>query len=86
MTLVGYFLAMSVQARYPNARTYVLISFIALSIPGLILKLLALFGKDGAEDWKVSRFGKIAYRVLGIVALGTLIYIILSGILVSNNV
>lgn len=86
MTFVGYFLAMSVQARYPNARTYVLISFIALSIPGLILKLLALFGKDGAEDWKVSRFGKVAYRVLGVVALGTLIYIILGGILVSNNV
>lgn len=86
LTVVGYFLALSVQSRYPNARTYVLLSFVLLSLPGLILKVLELFGKDGAADWKVSRIGKIGYRSLGVVALATLIYIILSGLLVSNHV
>jgi len=86
MTIVGYFLAISVQNRYPNARTYVLVSFVLLSLPGFTLKVLALFGKEGAEDWKISRVGKIAYRSLGVCALGALIYIIMSGLLVSNNV
>ncbi len=86
MTLAGYFLAILVQARYPGARTYVLVSFVLLSLPGLLLKMLALFGKDGAEDWRITKAGKSAYRILGVIALGALIYIILSGILVSNNV
>ncbi len=86
MTLTGYILAILVQQRYPSARTYVLLSFVLLSVPGLILKILALFGKEGAKDWKVTKVGTTLYRVLGIVVLGVLIYIILSGILVSNNV
>jgi hypothetical protein len=86
MTLGGYFLAMLVQDRYPSARTYVLVSFVLLSIPGFILKILALFGEEGPEDWKITKIGKVAYRVLGVVALGLLIYIILSGLLVSNKV
>jgi len=86
MTVVGFFLAGLIQHRYPDARTYVLISFILLSIPGLVLKLLTLFGIDGDDTWKVSRYGSIVYRTLGIVALGILIYIIFSGILISNNV
>jgi len=86
MTIVGYFLARVVQNRYPSARTYVLLSFVILSIPGLILKLLTLFGKDGAKDWRVTKYGVKAYRILGVVVLGALIYIIFSGLLLSNNV
>ena len=86
MTLVGYLLAIMVQARYPEARTYVLVSFVLLSLPGFILKILGLFGKDGAKDWKVTKIGVTTYRVLGVLVLATLIYIILSGLLVSNNV
>lgn len=86
MTLGGYFLAILVADRYPNARTYVLVSFVLLSLPGFILKILALFGKDGAEDWRITKYGKTAYRVLGVIALSVLIYIILSGILISNKV
>ena len=86
MTLAGFLLAAAVQHRYPSARNYVLISFVVLSIPGFILKILALFGEDGAEDWKITKFGQKAYRVLGVLALGVLIWIILSGLLVSNNV
>lgn len=83
MTLGGYFLAIAVEDRYPNARTLVLVSFIVLSVPGFILKILGLFGKEGAEDWKGSKYGTYAYRILGVVALGILLYIILSGMLVS---
>jgi hypothetical protein len=86
MTLTGVFLASLVQDRYPNGQKFILISFVILSMPGLILKLLALFGKDGPEDWKITHIGKIAYRVLGVVALALLIYIILSGLLLSNTV
>jgi hypothetical protein len=86
MTLGGYFLAILVADRYPNAKTYVLVSFVILSLPGFILKILALFGKDGADDWRITKFGKTAYRVLGVVALAILIYIILSGLLLSNKV
>lgn len=86
MTLGGYFLAILVADRYPNAKTYVLVSFVILSLPGFTLKILALFGKDGAEDWRITKFGKTAYRVLGVVALSVLIYIILSGLLISNKV
>lgn len=86
MTIGGYFLAMLVQDRYPSARTYVLVSFVLLSIPGFFLKILALFGEEGAEDWKITQYGRIAYRFLGVIALGVLIYIILSGLLISNKV
>lgn len=86
MTICGYFLAIMVQSRYPSARTYVLVSFVILSLPGFVLKILALFGKEGVKDWRISKFGKITYRVFGVVALGVLIYIILSGLLISNNV
>jgi hypothetical protein len=86
MTLSGYLLAILVESRYPNARTYVLISFVLLSLPGFALKILALFGKDGAKDWRITKAGKSAYRIMGVVALGILIYIILSGLLISNNV
>jgi hypothetical protein len=85
MTLGGYFLALSVQDRYPDARTYVLVSFVLLSVPGFLLKILNLFGEDGAEDWKITKFGVIAYRVLGVVALSVLLYIVLSGVLVSSG-
>jgi hypothetical protein len=77
MTLGGYFLALAVQDRYPSARSYILVSFVLLSIPGFILKILALFGEEGAKDWKITKYGIIAYRVLGVVALGVLLYIIL---------
>jgi len=86
MTIVGYLLAIEVQSRYPNARTYVLVSFVILSLPGFVIKILSLFGKEGVKDWRITKFGKIAYRVLGVVALGVLIYIILSGLLISKNV
>jgi len=86
MTFVGYFLAVLVQDRYPSARTYVLFSFVILSIPGFVLKILALFGSDGAEDWKVTRVGVVAYRILGVMVFVSLIYIIFSGLLISNNV
>jgi hypothetical protein len=77
MTLGGYFLAIAVENRYPAARTYVLASFVILSVPGFILKILALFGEEGAQDWKITKFGTIAYRILGVVALAALLYIIL---------
>jgi hypothetical protein len=86
MTIGGYFLAIAVKSRYPEARSYVLVSFVLLSLPGFILKILALFGKDSAEDWRITKFGKTTYRLLGVVALSILIYIILSGLLVSNLV
>ena len=86
MTLGGYLLALMVQDRYPSARTYVLVSFVLLSIPGFILKILALFGEEGPEDWKITKYGRVAYRVLGVLALAVLIYIILSGLLVSKDV
>jgi hypothetical protein len=78
MTLGGFFLAIAVENRYPNARTYILVSFVVLSLPGFILKILALFGKEGAKDWKVTKVGTLAYRVLGVVALAALLYIILA--------
>jgi len=86
MTLGGFFIALSVHDRYPNAQTYVLLSFVLLSIPGFILRILSLFGVEGTEDWKVTKTGRYIYRVLGVVALGILIYIVLSGLLISNRV
>lgn len=86
MTIGGYLLALLIQDRYPSARTYVLVSFVLLSIPGFLLKILELFGEEGPEDWKITKYGRVTYRVLGVVALGVLIYIILSGLLVSNKV
>jgi hypothetical protein len=86
MTLGGYFLAIAVENRYPSARTYVLVSFVLLSVPGFIIKILALFGEEGAKDWKITKYGTVAYRVLGVVALAALLYIIVSGLLISNTV
>ena len=86
MTLSGYLLALLVQDRYPSAKTYVLVSFVLLSIPGFLLKILALFGEEGPENWKITRAGKVVYRVFGVIALGVLIYIVLNGLLVSSKV
>lgn len=86
MTITGYFLAIVVHDRYPSARTYVLISFVILSLPGFSLKILALFGKEGAKDWRITEIGKFTYRVVGVIALSVLIYIVLSGLLISNSV
>lgn len=86
MTLSGYFLALMVQDRYPSAGRYVLISFVLLSIPGFLIKILALFGEEGPENWKITKAGRVVYRVFGVIALGVLIYIILSGLLVSIKV
>lgn len=77
MTLGGYFLAMAVENRYPSAQSYVLMSFVILSVPPFLLKILALFGEEGAQDWKITKLGTIAYRVLGVVALAGLLCIIL---------
>jgi hypothetical protein len=86
MTIGGYFLATLVADRYPSAGTYVLVSFVLLSIPGFLLKILALFGEEGPEDWKITQIGRVAYRFLGVAALAVLIYIVLSGLLISNKV
>ncbi|MDP1851628.1 MAG: hypothetical protein Q8K48_04350 [Candidatus Planktophila sp.] len=86
MTISGYFIAIAIQDRYPNARTYVLTSFVILSLPGFTLKILALFGKEGAKDWRITRIGKLTYRVVGVMALSILIYIVMSGLLISNTV
>jgi hypothetical protein len=86
MTVGGYFLAMAVSDQYPDARSYVLASFIILSIPGLLLSILTLFGADSVEDWRVTRSGRLIYRTVGVIALSALIYIILSGLLISNHV
>ena len=86
MTIAGFLLAKFVQSRYPNAQNYVLISFVLLSLPGLILKILELFGEEGAPDWRVTKVGAKVYRIAGVLVLGTLIYIVLSGLLLSNHV
>jgi hypothetical protein len=85
MTVAGFYIAALLQNHISNPARYILISFVILGIPGFILKVLPLFASEYESTWKKSFKGNIAYRVLGSVALGALIYIVFSGLLVSNS-
>ena len=85
MTTAGYLIA-RVLNWYPQSATgYVLTAFIFLGIPGFVLKILPLFAGDQEVDWRESKRGAIFYRALGSIAFALLAYIILTGILLSNN-
>jgi hypothetical protein len=55
-------------------------SFIILSLPAMVLKLLSMFGGGYLPTWKSTSGGKALYRMGGILALGLLLYIIFIGI------
>ncbi len=85
MTFAGFLIA-RILNWYPQSATgYVLTAFVLLGIPGFILKLLPLFADEPSDAWKESSFGKITYRVGGVVALVLLGYIVTTGIILSNN-
>jgi hypothetical protein len=85
MTLSGYFLAQSLNNQSLTPARYVLVAFIVLSIPGFILKVLPLFSGGYQSHWRESPSGNALYRFTGALSLGVLLYIVFSGLLVSNT-
>jgi hypothetical protein len=85
MTTAGFLIAKGLTSYPSSASGYVLTAFILLGLPGFTLNMLGVFKGENAESWKVSPTGKYFYRIGGVVALGTLTYVIFSGILLSNN-
>lgn len=73
MTAVGTSLGIIFHRHIQDARTYMLATFVLLSIPGFLLSILGLFGKKPEKVWHASNFGKIAYRVLGVIFFGLLL-------------
>jgi len=85
MTLGGYFIAKSLGDQNLTPVRYVLVAFVVLSIPGFILKILPLFAGGYQFHWRESQKGNALYRVTGILSLATLVYIVFSGLLISNT-
>jgi hypothetical protein len=62
--------ALLIATMNENARTFVANSFVALALPGFLLSLLALFGRDGDEPalgWG-KRIAGVGVLVLGVLA------------------
>ena len=68
MMVIGTYFALLVQNRIDDPARFITLGFVILTIPGLVLTGLGLFGRDGST-WKQSwgtRFGGIAILVAGV--------------------
>lgn len=70
MVFVGAFFANWVQGLFPTPESFVLWSFVVLSIPGLVLSLLTIVSGAPQRDWRDSTVGTWLYRAGGVVVAG----------------
>lgn len=83
MATLGAVFALVIQGYIANPRTFVLISFVLLSIPGLILRFISSFGDESHEEWRETKLGAFFFRVTGILVFALLVEMFIRGSLVS---
>ncbi len=76
MVFIGTIAASWIQGLFSNPRTFLAWSFVVLAIPGLVLSFLGKMADSPKRDWKVSPFGNIAYRILGIIVFLLIVQIV----------
>jgi hypothetical protein len=80
VTMSGIFLARVLNSEIANSEKLILLSFVILSLPAMLIKLLSMFAGGYVPTWKSTSGGKAIYRIGGVLALGLLLYIIFIGI------
>lgn len=83
MTTLGGVLTLIIQSHLPNPRTFILVSFVLLSIPGLVLRFFASFADDSHEEWRDSKAGSFFYRSAGVMVFALLVVMFVRGSLIS---
>jgi membrane protein DedA with SNARE-associated domain len=81
MTVVGFFLAQALSNQGLTPTRYIVVAFIVLSIPGFLLSVASLFSGGYEAHWREKKIGDISHYPFGLIALGTLFFIIFSGLL-----
>ena len=76
MVFVGFIFANWVQGLFSNPQTFLKWSFVVLTFPGLFFAILGWIAKSPEVDWRESKKGRIAYRVLGIVVFLLVVQIV----------
>lgn len=64
---------------FSDPKVFISWSFVLLAIPGLFFGVLKSFAAPSSSDWKLSKFGKVIYR-LGGIAIALLIFAIYRGV------
>lgn len=67
MVFVGCIFANWVQGLFSNPQTFLQWSFVVLTFPGILFAILSWLAKSPDTNWRTSKNGRIAYRVLGII-------------------
>lgn len=83
MATLGGVLAVIIQGHLPNPQTFILISFVLLSVPGLVLRFFSSFADDSHEEWRDSKAGSFFYRSAGMVVFALLVVMFVRGSLIS---
>jgi hypothetical protein len=79
VTMSGIFIARVLSSEIASPQKLILLSFVILSLPAMLIKLLSMFGGGYIPTWKSTSSGRVFYRAGGLLALGLLLYIIFIG-------
>jgi len=66
LTILGVVVASYMQERFADPTAFLRWCFVIVAIPGLLISILEWFTDTPEADWKVTRVGRWAYKVMGI--------------------
>jgi hypothetical protein len=76
MVFVGFVFANWVQGLFSNPQTFLKWSFVVLTFPGLFFAILGWIAKSPEGNWRESKNGRVAYRLLGILVFLLVVQIV----------
>lgn len=76
MVFVGFLFSNWVQGQFKNPQTFLKWSFVILTFPGIFFALLGWLAEAPKFNWRESKNGKIAYRVLGVLVFILIVQIV----------
>ena len=69
LAFIGTLLGAMLQENFADPTEFLKWCFVIVAIPGFLLSIISWFADSPAKDWKTSRFGRVAYRLVGVVVL-----------------
>lgn len=76
MVFVGFLFANWVQGMFSNPQTFLKWSFVVLTFPGIFFAVLGWLAEAPEHNWRESKNGQIAYRILGILVFLLVVQIV----------
>lgn len=76
MVFVGFLFANWVQGMFNNPQTFLKWSFVVLTFPGIFFAVLGWLAEAPERNWRESKNGQIAYRILGILVFLLVVQIV----------